>query len=81
MKKLEDFKDNFVFEYKYTNKLQLTYNDDMENFELVDYKGNKKIVNDKYGCCFLPCQYTLNKSEEYANLLCEESSARAIFKE
>lgn len=81
LKKLEDFKDNFVFEYKYTNKLQLTYNDEMQPFELEDYKGKKYIVKDKFGVCFLPCEYTLNKSQEYANLLNEESSARAIYRE
>lgn len=81
LKKLEDFKDNFVFEYKYTNKLQLTYNDEMQPFELKDYKGIKYITKDIHGCCLLPCQYTLNKSEEYANLLNEESSARAIYRE
>ena len=81
LKSLEDFRDNFIFEYKYTNKLLLMYNDGMTEFELTDYKGKTKKVNDKYGCCFLPCQYTLNKSQEYVNLLNEESSARAIFKE
>lgn len=81
LKSLEDFRDNFIFEYKYTNKLLLMYNDEMTEFELTDYKGKTKKVNDKYGCCFLPCQYTLNKSQEYVNLLNEESSARAIFKE
>lgn len=81
LKSLEDFRDNFIFEYKYTNKLLLMYNDEMTEFELTDYKGKTKKVNDKYGCCFLPCQYTLNKSQEYVNLLNEESSSRAIFKE
>lgn len=81
LKRLEDFKDNFVFEYKDTNKLLLTYNDEMTNYDLTDYKGKTNKVIDKYGCCFLPCQYTLNKSQEYASLLIEESSARAIFKE
>lgn len=81
LKSLEDFKDNFVFEYKYTNKLLAQYNDEQIEFELTDYKGKKYKVTDKYGICLLPCQYTLNKSEEYANLLDEESSERAIFKE
>lgn len=81
LKKLEDFKDDFVFEYKDTNKLLLQYNDKQIEFILTDYKGKKYKVTDKYGICFLPCQYTLNKSEEYTNLLNEESSKRAIFKE
>ena len=81
LKSLEDFKDNFVFEYKYTNKLLAQYNDEQIEFELTDYKGKKYKVTDKYGICLLPCQYTLNKSDEYVELLDEESSARAIFKE
>jgi len=81
LKKLEDFKDDFVFEYKDTNKLLLQYNDEQTEFILTDYKGKKCKVTDKYGICFLPCQYTLNKSEEYINLLNEESSKRAIFRE
>lgn len=81
LKKLEDFKDNYVFEYKDTNKLLLQYNDEQIEFELTDYKGKKYNVKDKYGICLLPCQYTLNKSEEYINLLNEESSKRAIYRE
>ena len=57
------------------------YNDEQIEFELTDYKGKKYKVTDKYGICLLPCQYTLNKSDEYVELLDEESSARAIFKE
>lgn len=81
LKKLEDFKDNFIFDYKYTNKNLLVYNDNMENFKLVDYKGIEQIVNDKYACCLIPTTYELGKSEEYANLISDESSKRAIFKE
>ena len=81
LKKLEDFRDNFIFDFKYTNKNLLIYNDNMESFKLKDYKGIEQIVNDKYACCLIPTTYELGKSEEYANLLSEESSKRAIFKE
>lgn len=81
LKKLEDFKDNFIFDYKYTNKNLLVYNDNMESFKLVDYKGIEQIVNDKYACCLIPTTYELGKSEEYANLISDESSKRAIYKE
>lgn len=81
LKKLEDFKDNFIFKYKDTNKLLLVYNDEQIEYEITDYRGKKYKVTDTYGICLLPCQYTLNKSEEYTNLLNEESSKRAIFKE
>lgn len=81
LKKLEDFRDNFIFDFKYTNKNLLIYNDNMESFKLKDYNGIEQIVNDKYACCLIPTTYELGKSEEYANLLSEESSKRAIFKE
>lgn len=81
LKNLSEFKDNFVFDFKYTNKNLLIYNDEMTSFELTDYKGKKQVVNDKYGCVLIPTTYELGKSEEYANLISDESSKRAIFKE
>ena len=78
---MSEFKDNFVFDFKYTNKNLLIYNDEMSPFELTDYKGKKQVVNDKYGCVLIPTTYELGKSEEYANLISDESSKRAIFKE
>lgn len=81
LKKLEDFQDDFVFDYKYTNKYVLYYNDEMESFMLTDYNGKKKEVTEKYGCCLLPTTYTLGKSQEYSDLISDESSKRAIFEE
>lgn len=81
LKKLSDFKDNLVFDFKDTGKNLLMYNDNQESFMLKDYLGNKLEVTDKYGCCLVPTTYVLGKSEEYANLLSDESSKRAIFKE
>lgn len=81
LKSLKDFKDNFVFEYKYTHKNLLIYNDEMKSFKLTDYKGNSEIVTDRYGCCLVPTTYELGKSEEYAELISDESSARAVYKE
>lgn len=81
LKSLEEFKDNFVFPFKYTNKNLLVYNDEMEEFELTDYKGKKKKIKDKFACVLIPTTYELGKSEEYASLISDESSKRAIFKE
>ena len=53
----------------------------MEEFELEDYQGNKEILKNKYGCVLVPTTYELGKSEEYADLISDESSKRAIFKE
>ena len=81
LKKLEDFKDNFVFKYEDTGKNLLIYNDEMESFELEDYQGNKELINAKYGCSLVPTTYELGKSEEYAYLISDDSAKRAIFKE
>lgn len=81
LKNLADFKDYFVFDFKYTNKSLCVYNDEMQKFELTDYKGKKEIVTDKYGVVLVPTTYELGKSEEYSNLISDESSKRSIFKE
>lgn len=81
LKSLEEFKDDFVFEYKYTNKNIIYYNDEQEEYELIDYKGKKQKVTDKYGCCLLPTSYTLGKSTEYSELISDMSSKHSIFKE
>ena len=81
LKKLEDFKDDFVFRYEDTGKNLLIYNDEMEKFELTDFQGNKEIIDAKYGCTLVPNTYTLGKSEEYSYLISDDSSKRAIFEE
>ena len=81
LKSLQDFKDDFVFEFKYTNKNLIIYCEEQEEFNLQDYQGNFYKVNDKSGCCIIPTTYILGKAEEYANLILDESSARARFKE
>ena len=50
-------------------------------FELVDYTGKSYIVKDKSGCCLLPTTYVLGKALEYASLLTDSSSKRAVYKE
>ena len=81
LKKLEDFKDDFVFDFKDTNKNLLIYCEEMNPFSLIDYLGNEYLVNDKSGCCIVPTTYVLGKALEYANLITDESSKRAIYKE
>lgn len=81
LKSLKDFKNNFVFEYKYTNKNMLMYNDNMHIQELVDFQGKKFVSHEKYGSCIVPTTYELGMANEYSNLVKDESSPRAIFKE
>ena len=79
--KLEDFKDDYVFEFKDTNKLLIVYVEDQIEREITDYLGNSYKATDKTGCCLLPTTYVLGKSLEYANLISDDSSKRARYKE
>lgn len=81
LKTLDDFRDDLVFQYEDTGKNILMYVDAQDSFELTDYKGKKVVVRDRSGCCLLPTTYVLGKSEEYANLITDNSSHRSIYKE
>lgn len=81
LKRLEDFKDNYVFKSSDTGKNLLVYCENQEEFELEDYQKNKCLVKDVSGCSLLPCTYTLGKALDYCGLLTDNSSQRAIFKE
>lgn len=81
LKRLEDFRDDFVFRFKDTNKNLVIYVDNQEPIEITDYQGNKYIIKDKSGCCLVPTTYVLGKAEEYVNLITDESSKRARYQE
>lgn len=81
LKKLDDFKDDFIFDFKDTGKNMIIYNEEMSEFNLVDYQGNSELLKNKYGAVLVPTTYELSKSQEYAYLLTDESSKRAIFEE
>ena len=80
LNKLEDFRDDLLFDYSVTNKHMIMYNDVQKPVELVDYNGVKCEVTDKTGACLLPTTYILGKAYDYANLLTDNSSQRAKFK-
>lgn len=81
LKSLNDFRDNFVFSFEETGKNLLMYVDNQSPFVLSDYKGKESIVKDKSGCCLIPTTYVLGKALDYANLINDNSSHRAIYKE
>ena len=81
LKSLNDFKDDFVFDFKYTNKNLLMYCENQEKNVIIDYEGNEYEVDDKSGCCLVPTTYVLGKALEYSDLLSDNSSKRARFKE
>ena len=80
LKDINDFRDNLVFDFKNTNKLLLAYNDNQCVVNLIDYQGNADTVKQKSGACLFPTTYVLGKSLEYAELISDESSKRAIYK-
>lgn len=81
LKKLEDFKDDLIFDYETTHKQMIAYNDNQLEVLLEDYQGNIERVKDKSGACILPTTYVLSKSNDYAALLSDNSSKKARFKE
>ena len=66
---------------KYTNKNLLMYCENQEKNVIIDYEGNEYEVDDKSGCCLVPTTYVLGKALEYSDLLSDNSSKRARFKE
>ena len=81
LKSLDDFRDDFVFSYKDTNKNLVMYTEEQSPVEVIDYLGLKYLITDRSGCCILPNTYKLSKSLDYTNLISDESSKRARFKE
>jgi len=81
LEKIEDFRDNLVFKSSITGKQTIVYLDEQLENELIDYQGNIYKNTDKTGACMIPCSYELGKAIDYANLISDESSKRAIFKE
>lgn len=59
----------------------LIYCDSQSELDVTDYTGITYHVTDKSGCCILPNTYTLGKSLDYADLISDNSSKRARFKE
>lgn len=81
MKRLDDFQDGLVFEHNITNKNMVAYVDNQPEISLTDYQGKKKKVFEFSGACILPVTYTLGKSEEYLELIEDNSSKRERYKE
>lgn len=81
LKSLDDFRDDFVFNYNDTNKNLVLYTEEQSPIEVEDYLGLKYLITDKSGCCILPNTYKLSKSLDYANLISDDSSKRARYKE
>lgn len=81
LKDLNDFRDNFVFHYEYTDKHFIEYNDSQFSVEMTDYLGNKCTVKDKSGAVLLPCEYELGKSMDYMELITDKHSKYSVYKE
>ena len=78
---LDDFRDNYIFKASDTGKQTLMYLDDQERDTITDKNGVIYVNTDTTGCCMIPCSYELGKSIDYCELLTDNSSKRAIFRE
>ena len=81
LKNLKEFEDNFIFDFEYTNKNLLMYSEEQEEILLTDYTGITNKVTDKSGCCLIPDTYEIGVALEYSELITDNSSKRAIYKE
>ena len=81
LKDLNDFRDKFIFKASDTGKQSIIYIDDQQVDKLIDDNGVEYINKDSTGCCMIPCSYELGKSLDYCELLTDNSSKRAVFKE
>ena len=81
LKDLNDFRDNFIFKSSDTGKQSIIYIDDQETDRMIDCNGVPYINTDGSGCCMIPCSYELGKSLDYCELLTDNSSKRAVFRE
>lgn len=79
LKSLKDFKDDLVFDYKYTNKHLIVYVEEQKPVLLKDYRGVEYLVSDLSGISVLPAEYKLGKSEDYVTLLTDNHTKRAMF--
>ena len=79
LKSLDDFKDDLIFEYKYTNKHLLVYIEEQPEEVMTDYLGVTYKVSDKTAVSLLPAEYKLGKSADYMNLLTDNHTRRAEF--
>lgn len=81
LKDLSDFKDDFVFTNEICKKKLLFYAENQPIVTITDYLGFTHEVSDISGCSIMPNEYTLGKSLEYANLISDNSSHRARYRE
>lgn len=57
------------------------YCENQESCSIIDYQGNEYEVKDKSGCCIVPTTYVLGKALDYCDLISDNSSKRAKYKE
>ncbi len=81
LKDLNDFRDDYIFRSSDTEKQTIIYLDEQICNEVIDKDGVSYLNTDTTGCCMIPCSYILGKALDYCNLLTDNSSKRAIFRE
>lgn len=65
----DSFTKETSFNTDFSGKLILYYNDNQQECEIEDYQGNKQIVNQKFGICFVPTTYSMKLNGEFKTFL------------
>lgn len=68
LKNLSEFKDDFIFDFKYTNKNLLMYCENQENCSIIDYQGNEYTVTDKSRLLYCANYVCIRKSTRIRGL-------------
>ena len=69
LRSLEDFTEGFIFEYDFSGKKTLFYNDTQEPYILTDEQGHTEVIECEHGICLMPTTYELSSSATYQDYL------------
>lgn len=71
-KGVKDFVIGKTWDEQYSGRTVSTYCEDMSDYELTDYLGNKCVVSDRFGVNIEKTTYTLGLTDEYYNFISYE---------
>ena len=69
LKSLEEFTEGFVFDYDYSGKKTLFYNDTQGPYTVTDEQEHTEVIEHTHGICLMPTTYELSSSVTYQDYL------------
>ena len=73
-----NFNNGFIFTKDKTGKNAKFYNDLQEEKEVVDFLGNKELINQQYGICVFPVEYKLSITSEYDEVITKYAKSKIL---